>query len=370
MGPSSIRRILIIDYRVPTPDEDAGSLRMWKIMQALRDLDYQLSFFTDDKSTKPEALSGLESLGVKVLIQPVVKGLTTHLREHRDSYDAVLLSRLGVARKHYAIVRKMCPRAMVLFDTVDLHFLRERREQALYPFRRLLSWKRTMARELRLVEEADATLVVSESEKQLLNVLCPNNKVHVVSTIHDVCETSTIFENRSDILFVGGFKHRPNVDSALWLAKEIMPAVWKEQPNLKVTIVGTNPPQKILDLSTHRINVTGYIPDLLTYYERSRLTVAPLRFGAGVKGKVGQSLAHGVPCVATSIAAEGMRLIDGCSILIADDAGEFARSILTLHNDKNLWTKLSSEGLATMKKNFSAEVASQAIQTCLQDLRK
>ena len=138
------------------------------------------------------------------------------------------------------------------------------------------------------------------------------------------------------------YNHPPNVDAVHWLCAEIMPLVWKEEPDLTVTLLGSNPPQSVLALQSSRVRVPGYVRDVSHYFTAARIFVAPLRYGAGMNGKVGQALSYRLPVVLTEMAADGFALSDGDNCLIANDAGRFARAILRLNGDEALWHRFSN----------------------------
>lgn len=163
-------------------------------------------------------------------------------------------------------------------------------------------------------------------------------------------------------MFLGGFNHPPNVDSVVYFAEEIFPLITSKLPDICLYIVGSNPPREVLSLQSSNIKVTGLVPELTPYFESSRVFVAPLRYGAGVKGKIVQSMAHGLPVVTTSIGAEGMGLIDGENALIADTPQEFAAQVIRLYNDEELWYRLSANSIKHVEKNYSYEVAKNTIR--------
>jgi glycosyltransferase involved in cell wall biosynthesis len=169
------------------------------------------------------------------------------------------------------------------------------------------------------------------------------------------------FADRRDILFIGAFAHPPNTDAVLWLAGEILPLIQAELPDLVCHVIGAEPPARIRALDCERLKIHGYVPDVRSFFDGCRLSVAPLRYGAGVKGKVNQSLAHGLPVVATHQAAEGMFLKDGVSVLLADEPKAFACAVVRLYRDQALWERLSSGGLEVMEAHFSFAAARRAL---------
>jgi glycosyltransferase involved in cell wall biosynthesis len=290
------------------------------------------------------------------------------MAEHGHLYDLVILSRADAAAALMKDARRYCSRALLVYDTVDLHFLREARLAHLTRdagIKRIAASRRRQ--ELELVETADATLVVSAVELELLRAELPRARLHLVSNIHQIHPTGPSFEDRRDILFIGAFAHPPNTDAVRWLAAEILPRVRAELGDLCCHVIGTDPPSEIRSLGGAALTVHGYVPDVAPYFRNCRLSVAPLRYGAGVKGKINQSLAYGLPVVATTAAVEGMYLIDGQSALIADDAASFAAAVVRLYNDSALWRKLSAAGIEVMEQHFSFGAAQHALVELLGD---
>jgi GT2 family glycosyltransferase len=360
------RRALIIDHRLPTPDRDSGSLRMFNLVQIIRDLGFKVTFLPENLLAQQPYLNSLTARGIEVIRRPFEESVLDHLEGRGHLYELVILSRLNVASQHIRAVRRLCPNALVVYDTVDLHFLRESREADLDGDEEASAKAReTKEVELAVAAAADVTLVVSTEEKRLLGEVAPGLDVHVVSNIHHPRPPTRPFRPREGILFVGGFEHPPNTDAVRWFANEVMPIVRRLLPGVQLFIVGSNPPEEVHGLESDDITVTGYVPDLDSYFDTCRLSVAPLRFGAGVKGKVNQSLACGLPCVSTTIGAEGMHLEPGIDILIADKPEAFAEAVVHLYHNQDVWEKLSAGGLRNIEKHFSVEVARRAMENVL-----
>ncbi len=351
-------RILVIDHRMVTPDRDAGSLRMWRLLEILRSLGHDLTYVTADLRASEPWASRLVDSGVSVLRPPFNLSLRRHLRRHGESYDAIWLCRVSVAHRLLPSVKKYCPRARVIFDTVDLHFLREQR-QAEPPADSGALKRAAETRELELdgVRQADSTIVVSADEANLLQEMCPDSSLRIVSMIHEPLAEVADFEARRGLVFVGGFEHRPNQDGVEWFVSRVLPNIRTSLPEEPFWIVGSGAAKHMKRFSGSGVTVVGWVRDLGSIYARSRLSVAPLRFGAGVKGKITQSLAHGLPCVATSMACEGMPLVHQESSLIADDEASFAAAVVRLHQDRDLWRSLSSAGLKIVSEHYSRQRA-------------
>lgn len=360
------RRILIVDAQVPTPDRDSGSLRMLHLLQLLRELGYKATLYPDDLRYLSGYTAQLQGLGVEVLYAPYVKSLQQHLRQCEADYDVVLLSRVACAGKHLPTVRRLCPNARVLFDTVDLHFLREQREAELTDSaERLAAAQQRKQQELALARAADLTLLVSPAELTLLQTEAPDLPLALLSNIHTVAGCRNGFGARRDLLFIGNFRHPPNVDAMHWFIDSVMPLLRAAPEAPRLLVVGGDVPPSLLAKAARDVEFTGFVSDTSVLFDGIRMSVAPLRYGAGVKGKINSSMAHGVPVVATTLAAEGMALQDGVDVLLADTADAFAAAVLRVWRDEKLWQQLSEGGLRNIEQHFSFEVARAQLRQIL-----
>jgi len=360
-------RILIVDATVPEPDKDSGSLRMVNVLRALIELGWKPAFTSENRAYSAGYTEQLQALGVETLHHPWIGEPASLLRETGTLWDAVMLSRHYVATPLLPLVRHYAPRATLIFDTVDLHYLREERAAALEDRSDL---QRTAAAtklaELRLIKASDVTLVVSPVEQSLLRSELPEARIEVLSNVHEVAGCRHGFGERHDIYFVGGFQHQPNVDAVLWFVAEIWPEIARALPEVRFHIIGSRMPESVAALASDRVIATGFVEELDPYLDGCRLSVAPLRYGAGVKGKVNQSMAHGQPVVATTLAAEGMYLQHDVDVLIADTPAEFAAAVVRLYTEESTWTRLSAAGLENVGRHFSFEAARNALSGILQ----
>jgi O-antigen biosynthesis protein len=367
--PSTGRKnILVIDHYIPSPDRDSGSLRIFQILKILRQLGHCVTFIPDNLAKVMPYTGELQKRGIEVVYHPYVKKLSDYLISHGSGFDAVVLSRCDFARKHIADVRLHAPQSRIIFDTVDLHFLREDSEARLTgdpEARRKAQEKQRLEHEL--IEQADETWVVSCLEQQLLQKKQPNKSIQVVSNIVDIPGSNRPFALRRDWLFIGGFQHRPNIDAVLFFVKEIYPLLSEHLRDAKFYIIGDKPPPEVAALATERIVVAGLQRDVRPFFDTVKLSVAPLRFGAGVKGKINQSMAFGVPVVATSMAIEGMELKDREDILVADEPEAFARALIKLYQSEELWTRLSENGIGKTRALYSTEAARKKLEFLFSD---
>lgn len=363
---SNFRRgpvVLVVDHRVPSPDRDSGSLRMWAILEALVDLGCRVVFLPDDHQVTEPYSGRLKGLGVEVLDGPIV--VAEYLAALGKDVKLAILSRPYVAARYMHVVREHAPDARLAYDTVDLHFLRERRrmEQAGGGDSRIADGFQEL--ELALGRASDVTLVVSREELEHLSAVAPELEIEVVPNANEVARDVPGLEGREGLLFVGGFEHPPNVDAALYLAQEIMPLVWQELPEVRLTIVGGQAPGEVDALAGPRVEVAGWVEDLQPLLTGSVAMVAPLRYGAGMKGKVTQSLAAGLPVVTTTIGAEGLGAVDGDGILFADESEAIAARVVRLHREADAWRAVSAAGLGIADRVCAPKVQRDAIERLL-----
>jgi glycosyltransferase involved in cell wall biosynthesis len=249
---------------------------------------------------------------------------------------------------------------------VDLHYLREERMAELEGSRKIGEMAAaTKRQEFQVIQDSDVTLVVSPVEKNLLEQELPHVKVEILSNIHEPVEDTHGFEQRQHLLFVGGFQHLPNVDAVQWFVNEVWPIVQAGAPELKVRIVGSQMPALLQKLDVPGVEMLGFVQDLDPLLSHSRISIAPLRYGAGVKGKINQAMAHGMPVVATSMAVEGMDLLHEEHVLVGDSPQDFAREILRLYSDEALWNTLVKNGKANIHRTFSRDVAKKTLHQLL-----
>lgn len=357
------RRILVVEMMTPDPTRDSGSMRLCQIFELLNADGWLIDFIADDDDARSRDVSRLASLGVQVH-----RGdLGAWLREHGRTLNAVMLCRLPVADQYFTLARRLAPTSRIVFDTVDLHFVREQRAAALTSNAALARQAaRSRKRELAMVSRADVTLVVSSDERDILAREAPHSSVEIVSNIHHVTGRALPFAARSGLLFVGGFGHPPNEDAVRWFSSHVLPLVRERDPSILFHVVGD------IDNATRRaieregIVVHGRVEDLDPLLASSRLSVAPLRFGAGVKGKVNQAMSRGLPVVLTTLAAEGMHLRDSVDALVADHAKGMAEAIDRVYHDEALWTRLSDAGLDNVRRHFSTDRAVHSLRRALE----
>jgi GT2 family glycosyltransferase len=354
-----VLRILIIDAHMVTPDMDSGSLRMFNLIKILLTLNCKVTFLAEDLWYLEKYVQKLQSMGVEVLYAPFVKSVDAHLKDCGRHYDVIILSRADVADNHIDAAKAHARKdARIIFDTVDLHFLREQRQAELENapgLKKRAMWRKDQ--ELTLMKKAHATFVVSPLEKEMLSAIDSSLNLHVLSNIHETGACNNAFSQRQGLLFIGAFDHAPNGDAVTYFIRSIFPRIISRLKGVKLFVIGSNPNKRIWQLASDNVEVVGYAEDLKPYLDNCRVAVAPLRYGAGVKGKINTYLNAGLPVVATSLAVEGMYLKDEINALITDDPEAFAEQVIRLYSDEQLWLKLSDAGLKNMAAHFSFEAA-------------
>ncbi len=362
-------RVLVIDATTPEPDQDSGSVRLTNLMQCFRGLGYGVTFFADNRMHAGRYTRQLQRDGVEVLYLPWLDPLKAFFEERGSEFDYVFISRHYIAVNYLSLLKRYCPRAPFIFDTVDLHYLREQRLAELEDSTALRQVaKQTRRSELGIVAAADVTVVVSPVEVEVLAKDAPGSRVHVLSNIHEVPGCRTGFNERKDLFFVGGYQHPPNIDAATWFVRDIWPLVRQRLPDVQFHLIGSKATDEIRALDGNGVVFHGFVEELEPWLDRCRLAVAPLRYGAGVKGKVNMSMSYGQPVVATPIAVEGMFAEDGREVLVAETAETFAEQIVRLYQDETLWNRVSAAAVENVKAHFSIEAARASLENLLDTL--
>ena len=362
---TSSGRVLVLDESIPTPDQDAGSVTTVKVIQVFQALGYKVVFAPTDNFLYQHKYTGdLQRIGVECLYAPFNVDLASHLREHGPSYDIVHIFRHGVMRKTIDLVRALCPQAVVMFNNMDLHYLRMQRQAQLegHADDEAMAMK---ALELEIMAQADTIFVPSTHEQELLGhegLQCP---VRVMPFMVDEVAPVTPVADASDVMFLGGFQHPPNIDAVLWFHAEIWPLIAAACPTSRFVIAGAHPPPDIVALQSERVVVTGRLDDLRPAFESARVFVAPVRYGAGVKGKIYTAMSFGTPVVTTSVGAEGMGLQATVDALIADTPQEIAAAVVQVFQDSRVEQKLRAAGALFIAENATLLAGVRAMTAAL-----
>jgi hypothetical protein len=370
------KNVLIIDSIIPEFDKDSGSRRLHKIIQILIKNNFGVFLVADKKEYKykTEYVSHYKKLGV-VVYEPSVDESGEFIT--REFFIKNVLSKINYAWLHradvfneYSDLVSSNKSIKLIYDMVDFHHLRLKREWEKSKDKKI----KKEADKYKIIEvenckKADKIITISDDDKEVLKKFyAKDDKMLTISNIHQFMGLKQKhLDQRSGLLFVGGFSHKPNEDAVAYLYHDIMPLVWKENKDLRVSIVGSYPTKDILALNSERFSVIGYVEDISHYFNNSRVFIAPLRYGAGVKGKIGQSLEFGLPVVTTSVGAEGFDFGKHTSTLVDDTAQGMADKILSLYQDDTLWMEVSDASKEILKPFSNDEIEARVLKV-LNDL--
>ncbi len=330
---------------IPAHDKDSGSNRLKEIIQAYLQLGYLVSIVKNKTFfDKNEYISYYQKLGVNVFYEHKIKiKLEQYVENNFSKASIAWFYNPEVFFEYYTIAEKYLPQVKLVYDMVDIHHLRFKRGMELEPANKIYKreYERLKHLESFAAKKADYVLTISDFDQNYMTQFCDISKIITLSNVHylkTTVDNTLSFEQRNDILFIGS-SHAPNIDALYFLYNEVMPLVWKKIPDLKVNIIG-NVKDFVKNIDNPNFIFKGFVPDIELHFSSHKLMIAPLRYGAGVKGKIGQAFEYFLPVVTTSIGAEGMQLINGDNALINDDAVGLANSIIELYSNKNIWLKL------------------------------
>jgi glycosyltransferase involved in cell wall biosynthesis len=358
-------RVVVFDERVPSPDRDAGSLRMFLILKTLAKWSHVI-FVPFNRPQSPDYERALWKEGIETADAVDYRRLLKN-----NHVKAAIVSRPSMGAVFIHRIRRLDPNARIIFDMVDTHFLRFQREHEISgEAAALVEAKRYRKLERKLAQQSDLVWCASGEDKQVMQREVPEKRIEVVPTIHELRDRGKPFADREGLLFIGNLAHRPNDDAVLFFMQEVYPRVRQKLPVVRLDIIGDNPSAAIAAYNSEDVRVLGYVPNVEPYLRDRRVFVAPLRFGAGIKGKVGEAMAHGIPVVTTSIGAEGFGLTHGLDVMIADDPESFADAIQQLYSQKELWERVAFNGRLRIEKHFTPDVIAKTINNSIRELRQ
>ncbi len=335
------RHLLLIDDRPPQRGSGSGFSLLVDAIEALDDTGYAISVAVSDRVDGD--LSVLSTLGVQIMRQPP----DAVLSDLGGLFDRVLISRPNNFARFALLVRRHQPQASLVYLAEALYYRRIQRQLDLVsdlPERErltaeMLEWRRL---ERAIPLSADEIICVSDEEAAILASVPGHCRIEVVRPIvNGLAPTAAAFSERSGLLFTPGWlagDASPNVDGLAWFVSDVLPRLLEARPDIRLRVTGANPPPAARALAGPAVDFVGFAPDLRTLYETVRVVVVPMRFGAGVKVKCIEALQYGVPVVSTSVGAEGLGPHDSRAVIVADDAREFADSLLTLYERPEAWS--------------------------------
>lgn len=354
-------RALIIDDRLPVANRDAGSQAILSHIRSLQRLGFNVTVAPSDMRGG-DAVSSLQADGVTCCSLPWCASVEEVLRRENSGYALVYVHRVANTR-YLSLIRHHQPRARIVYNVADLHHLRLARQAEVEERPELLEVsRRTRAVELGAARFVDSVITHSSFERDVIVKELPQARVHVVPWAVQPRPVQTSWDARRGLAFVGSYDHPPNLDAAWWLIQDVMPLVRAGNPAIECYLAGSGMPDALMAAVSPGIRPLGYISDLSGLFETVRLTVAPLNYGAGLKGKVLDSLAAGLPCACTPVAAEGTGFPAILQAMVGETAAALAAIILRLHDDPFFNADCSAAGLAYVTATLSDAQVDSALR--------
>lgn len=338
------KTIVFISELIPTFDKDSGSNRLKELLLTYKNLDYNCILLIENCFVNNKYVQYFAKKGIIVYVENRFFSSYKAFLKSFNNIDFFWYYGPNSFKNYFPLIFKNFKKAKTIYDMIDIHFLRYKRALELNPNKISLNkrYKKYFKIETELVKKADRVIAISEKEEKYMSQYIDSSKLITISNIHyPKVEKHTIklFNERKDIIFIGS-THAPNIDSIYYLCNEIMPLVWQSNPTIELKIIG-NVKDVIQDIKLPKVEFLGYVENIESLFLNAKLMVAPLRYGAGVKGKIGQAFEYYLPVVTSTIGAEGMFLENNINAFITDDTTEFANSILEVYTNKEIWKKLS-----------------------------
>lgn len=360
------KQILVVDHYVPNYDKDAGGRCTYMYIKAFLKMGMKVTFIGDNFAKPQPYTDELNQLGVEILYgNYYYNNWQKWLKENLRYFDYIYLQRPHISIKYIDIVKEY-GRGKIFYFAHDLHHVRlERDYQVTGNEEALIEAKKWKKVEMELFEKADVGHVVGSYEQGLMQKAFPDKPIRNIPLyIYDKMpeEIEKDFSKRRDILFVGGFGHTPNVDAVLWFAREVYPKILEKYPHMVWHIVGSKAPEEVLALASDNIVLEGFVSDqeLEALYRKCRMAVVPLRYGAGVKGKVVEASYYQIPLITTNIGGEGLDASTK-AFIIEDDADKMAELINRLYENYEELRRMSDAGVDFIQTYFTSKVAEEIL---------
>jgi GT2 family glycosyltransferase/glycosyltransferase involved in cell wall biosynthesis len=362
--------ILFIENSVPAPDTNAGDLSTFSYIKLLVEMGERVTFMSVLPFVNNKYVDALEDIGVRVF-RPI-SGFDSWVSRNAKNLKKVWIARPDFAKRIIQSI-KASSGVDIFYYTQDLHFLRTFRQgiqtrSAL----KLVASLRLLFKERWIFHNVSKVLSVSAVETEVIKRLCRSAEVETLqpffySPNEIFSRESADFSGKTSLVFLGGYSHTPNVDAVKYLVAEIMPKVWQAKGDIVLTVAGFGPPPEILNLASSRVKVVGQVEHLGILFGESRALVAPLRYGAGVKGKVIEAMRLGLPVIGTKIAFEAIPVEDGISALFGKTPTELAAQILKMLESDSLAQSLSQNASSVISSNYSISRAQSDLGRLLSD---
>ena len=372
-----MKKLLIIGHTFPEPTTTAAGSRMIQLISLFQEQGFTIIFAsTASESDKSKDLS---SIGIQMesieLNNPSFDEFIIKLNP-----SLVLFDRFITEEQFAWRVAENCPNALRILDTEDLHFLRKARQEAIKKdnsLEKINLFSETAKREIASILRCDLSLIISEYEMELLQEkfkIDASILQYLPFLIEEISDVNNLkpFEERNHFITIGNLLHQPNVDSVLYLKKEIWPEIRKQLPKAALHIYGAYAPQQILELHNEKEGflIKGWAENVSEVMSNARVCLAPLRFGAGLKGKLLDAMICGTPSVTTSIGAEGMAGELSFSGLVSDEIEAIVKASVELYSNKETWLQAQQNGYEILSKRFRRELFSEDFSATINSLQQ
>ena len=352
------QKLLIIGTVWPEPNSSAAGSRMMQLIDLFLKDQWKLVFAST--AGQSEWSVNLADLGIE-MVSIELNNSTFDVFLEQCQPNAVLFDRFMTEEQFGWRVAEICPHALRILDTEDLHFLRAFRTQ---------QWKtksnesepnwqfKTCFREIASIYRCDLSLIISSEEMKLLSQSfgLPSKILYYLPLLYQSPNTAFIptFTNRKDFLFIGNFLHEPNVQTVIELKEKIWPLIRKRLPGIQLHIYGAYPSQKVLGLQNSKENfwVHGRADNLKKCMQSARVLLAPIPFGAGIKGKLLDAMCNGLPSVTSSIGAEGIGNAENWPGFITDNPDDFVTAAHQFYTQENSWNEAQEKGFERIQEAF------------------
>ncbi len=355
--------ILIVDLQLPRGDLEGGSARMLEIIRSLLRDNWDVVFLPADLDAESPAADALRNQGIRIVggVQAAVDALP-------QPPAAILLSRPESFGAYALLLMGTWPGAALIYDTVDLHAERLRSQTALRGDGHARFADVVGALEQAAFVASDLTLAVTEEESAIVRAQVPTADIALVPVMYRCAASVPPRAGRHGAVFVGGYRHAPNIDAAVRLGTRIHPAIRRARPDETLTIAGPFPPAEVVVLGQQAgVAVTGWVEDLDELHGAAVALLAPIDWGAGINSKIVSAMAAGLPVVTTPLGATGLGAIDGEDILVGESDDELVELYLRLVSDDALWERVSQNGQALVRERFEPDVATAPLRAWLAD---
>lgn len=368
-------QILIISDEIPTPDRNSADFRFCKLLGLVAER-AKVSYCALGEHRQSERIGSdkfrlymesLRLLGITVLRAELKNAL------RRTKYDAVIFEWYFPARELLAEVRTWQPAARVLIDSVDVVFNRlEAKTRVTRSDGDQARATEVKSAELSVYGAADLVITVTDSDAAILHRENPKLRTFTIPNIHPSQDPIPPPERHNkNLVFIGSYA-RPggdtNIDAMVYFCREILPLIVAAEPDVRLRIIGGPVESEVATLASQYVQVLGFVPDTRPFLETSAVSVAPLRFGGGMKGKIGEAMSIGLPVVTTSTGIEGFGLEPGKHALLADTPGAFADAVLNLLRDRDLLERVRMAGWQFIRDNYSDAAVRPRVQALLGQL--